>query len=254
MQDSEQRRPAQSPGEMIGLISWPVRLLLAFGGVTLFSVAAYSVVKTTNELGSFGLTVVGCVLVVLAALGRFPNRVSWGDKSAEWVVQDLAKRGSPETKVDLARSLGRLEQIGRFQLEDVLTMSRQSDSEHSKKLHAIGRIVPGGVRFSAPASGLGRMVDAELRRAEDDSSPIAVLTVPNDSPPPMIEASITATIANGYQSVVLVVEDAATRRAELAIPEDLRDRVFLANINSPNSARESIRDAVQAESSWTDPI
>ncbi|WP_344303365.1 hypothetical protein [Nocardioides bigeumensis] len=76
-------------------VGW--RLSLGIGGAALLVVAAVATLSADNELGAAALALVGALFLVTSGLGRWPSKLTWGDKSAEWrdrVVQHAIDAGA----------------------------------------------------------------------------------------------------------------------------------------------------------------
>lgn len=122
-------RPAshkESPQTVEALEGHPVatgwRVALGVLGLVLLGVSCYSVLTADNELGATTLAVVGVAALLVCAVGHWPTRLIWGDKSAEWGVrriqQAMDSGAKPGDVAQLAAGVARtpLEHLLAFQL------------------------------------------------------------------------------------------------------------------------------------------
>jgi hypothetical protein len=85
---SDVRKPQDKVVRAYHPIPKTERRFAAAGGILLFTAGGVAVFIADNDFGTVALLAAGLVLTVLAITGRLPSRISYGDKSVEW-VQDL---------------------------------------------------------------------------------------------------------------------------------------------------------------------
>jgi len=86
------------------------RAFAASCGLALLIAGTVAVFLTDSDLGTAALLAAGLILVVLGVTGKLPSRISYGDKSVEW-LQDLVETSlnsadSIETKNEVIVSFG----------------------------------------------------------------------------------------------------------------------------------------------------
>lgn len=79
-------------------------------GLALLGVASVATLMTENGVGAAALAGIGAFMVLVAALGQLPSKLTWGDKSAEWwraqqVRQKEESGADAEQVADVAASV-----------------------------------------------------------------------------------------------------------------------------------------------------
>jgi hypothetical protein len=233
-----------------------VRWLLGLLALVLLAVASWGVLHEDNELGTVALALIGAVFVTIAGMGRWPSKLTWGDKQAEWleeVLETTLTKASPETRDEV---LG----IARRQassLEELLLLSRLLDDEPprrtapSEAIHRLSRQVPHGAVLTAEASGGGRRVDAHIapkgERSFAKSVAVEFLSSEQDSPREALDAAMRL-LDLGFGAVLLVSAHPERLVWSGEIDDSTLRRIFITGTSSDDVTTNVIADALAAVS------
>jgi len=222
-----------------------VRLALAAAGLAALSMGTWAVLRPhSGDLGSTALIVVGGVLVLLAVLGRFPDRLSVGDVEMEFRRDSLeeilavVRAEAPEIfdqVVDIAR--------GGTRTPDAVDEAARAAQEEQRQEAAFETTVM--LRDSVPAAEAAENVDlgslSGLRRDVD-------VAVPSRGRPPRVDATfhldgkvVAIEIKSSWsrstsrlvkQRLARVLTSPEYAAAVLIVPRELLTRA-LADIDDP---------------------
>ncbi len=234
-----------------------VRLALAAAGVATLTMGTWAVLRPkSGDLGSTALIVVGGVLVLLAVLGRFPDRLSVGDVEMEFRRDSLeeilavVRAEAPEIfdqVVDIAR--------GGTRTPDAVDEAARAAQEEQRQEAAFETTVM--LRNSVPASEAAENVDlgslSGLRRDVD-------VAVPSRGRPPRVDATfhldgkvIAIEIKSSWsrstsrlvkQRLARVLTSPEYAAAVLIVPRELLTRA-LADIDDPRIVVATPDDVVR---------
>ncbi|MCB0905912.1 MAG: hypothetical protein KDB63_02205 [Nocardioidaceae bacterium] len=221
----------QDAVEPLSLAIW-WRTLLAVSGAALLVTAGISVLAADNEIGTAAIALIGAVFLVVAALGQWPSRFTWGDKSAEFhrarrvrhaVASGADRSEVAEVAVEVARTP--LERFLASQVQADASWWRVFEQAVLEKLERLGAehglLV---VENADPA----RPWDARLITDPDQAPVESVLVVFDPAAPPgtgrttRLVARVRRALGFADAPAVLVVTDADW---SLSWQEDLRERL-----------------------------
>lgn len=109
-QGKADKKPHKDAGPLPAALTTPIqmgkleRAILGVVGAALLAVGCWATFIASNDLATVAVVIVGAVFLVAATLGRWPNRLAWGDKVAEFyqeVVETTLATASPGTRQEV---------------------------------------------------------------------------------------------------------------------------------------------------------
>lgn len=246
------------------------RWVLGIAGLGMLGVGGYAVLTADNELGSVAVVLVGSLFIAASSMGHWPNRLAWGDKSVEWyeeVLENVLTTASPETRAEVSeivestpspdarkRAVDRIVlSQGRWNDESLLSRMATRDRQVaiSNDIHRLSSIVPADVAVSAPASGSGRSIDAQIaRRGERDparSVGVYVMSSATAVNNMRIWAAGSQSLEQGFGAAIVVVPD--RHRISMGSLGDGQRRVFVIDLDDTEHAATMIKEALEVAAS-----
>jgi hypothetical protein len=223
----------------IGLPGW-IRLVLAVSGAGLLVAACWATLTADNEFGSVAIALTGGAFCLIAAMGRWPNRITWGDRSAEWAeefIQDTFDAAHEQAKAEIVQSVITSPDPLTAQRRILHQFQREAAADRHMQLILASLPWPEGVIVR---EGRGRNVDFEMCRA--GTSPIGsvqdcvgiVIVREGLGAVPAVQGFLV--MSAGYRALVMLFKGAVD-------PKMRGRKVLVASLTDPEGTRAVLEEA-----------